>query len=53
MGTELMACPFCGSSSLFVDMDSEGWYIECNGCLSRGPSEGSQEEAEAAWNKRA
>lgn len=49
MGTELMACPWCRSTCLNEDFDDEGWYVECNGCLARGPVADTPEEAEAAW----
>lgn len=53
MRTELMACPWCRSTCLNEDFDEEGWYVECNGCLARGPVADTPEEAEAAWNRRA
>lgn len=51
-GMELESCPFCRSESLFCDVDSEGWYLECNGCGARGPNAKSPKDAEAAWNRR-
>ena len=48
----LESCPYCGSESLFSDFDSEGFYIECNGCLARGPAAESRAEAERLWNRR-
>ena len=49
---ELEPCPFCGCESIYVDVDLEGYYLECNACLARGPSEETQQEAEWAWNRR-
>lgn len=49
----LKPCPWCGSESFFVDRDENGWYVECNGCLSQGPRAETQEKAEKAWNRRA
>ena len=58
---ELKPCPFCGSASFFGDsfVDHEGhgfvvrYFVECNGCLSRGPAMPTLKEAEEAWNRRA
>ena len=49
---ELKPCPFCGSESLFADIDDDGFYIECNGCLARSPVANTQAEAEMRWNRR-
>lgn len=57
---ELKPCPFCGSVCFFCDsfVDHDGhafvekYYIECNGCLSRGPARATAKEAEEAWNRR-
>ena len=46
---DLPSCPFCGSDNLLVDRDSEGWYLECNGCLAEGPRAKTQAEAERKW----
>lgn len=62
-------CPFCGESSTQVQEGSTfRWrYVECNGCLARGPEvraqtlgEGTAQQWEAdaqaraiaAWNER-
>ena len=45
-------CPFCKSTSVTIGLDEDGFYVECNGCLARGPAELTQEEAEEAWNGR-
>lgn len=49
---ELEPCPFCGCESIYVDVDSEGYYLECNICLAQGPRKETQLEAERAWNGR-
>lgn len=48
----LEPCPFCGSESMYCDLDSEGWYLECNGCLAQGPRGKNPVEAEEKWNRR-
>ena len=48
----LPGCPFCGSENLLIDRDSEGWFVECNGCLAEGPREETQAEAECRWARR-
>jgi Lar family restriction alleviation protein len=52
---ELLPCPFCGVNgvSMKSDWDSFDEYVECDDCLSRGPSETSENGAAAAWNDRA
>lgn len=52
MSEDLPSCPFCGSDNLLVDRDSEGWYLECNGCLAEGPRAKTQAEAERRWSGR-
>lgn len=50
---ELEPCPFCGTDHhLFVELDSEGYYIECTYCMAEGPREATPEEAKTAWNRR-
>ena len=49
---DLPDCPFCGSENLLIDRDSEGWYVECNGCLAEGPRAENQAEAEHRWSNR-
>jgi len=48
----LPACPFCESENLLIDRDSEGWFVECNGCLAEGPRAKTQSEAEKRWARR-
>ena len=46
-------CPFCGS----LDIEPRGceppFYVGCNDCGAEGPFADSDEEALAAWNRRA
>lgn len=49
---DLPGCPFCSSENLLIDRDSEGWYVECNGCLAEGPRADTQAEAERRWARR-
>ena len=53
MPEELSTCPLCGAKSLYSDYGVDGWYLECNGCLARGPVADDPAEAEEAWNRRA
>jgi Lar family restriction alleviation protein len=52
---ERKACPFCGKEDLIVAVPSENesHYVECNGCLTLGPSGDTFDEALSAWNTRA
>jgi hypothetical protein len=49
---DLPECPFCGSENLLIDQDSEGWFVECNGCMAEGPRAPTQDEAERRWSIR-
>jgi hypothetical protein len=49
---DLPGCPFCGSENLLIDQDSEGWFVECNGCMAEGPRAPTQDEAERRWSIR-
>ena len=49
---DMPGCPFCGSENLLIDRDSEGWFVECNGCLAEGPRAETQAEAERRWGWR-
>ena len=49
---DLPGCPFCGSGNLLINRDSEGWFVECNGCMAEGPRELTQAEAERRWSIR-
>jgi Lar family restriction alleviation protein len=60
---QLLPCPFCGKSDLFVEReDFTSSYVMCNDCSARGPAgcqDGDDEEtpgkdaAERIWNNRA
>lgn len=50
---ELLPCPFCGGSD--VGLNSQSIYITCRTCDADGPWNelSEEEEAIAAWNRRA
>lgn len=48
----MKACPFCKSTSVTIVLDEDGYCVECNCCLARGPAELTQAEAEESWNRR-
>lgn len=51
---ELKECPFCGNDSEQVIRSGYGLYwVECEGCNSRGPNEHMKREAIKSWNARA
>jgi Lar family restriction alleviation protein len=51
--TELLRCPFCGSSEVTICLCEYGGHSAvCGNCEAEGPRVRSQEEATAAWNKR-
>jgi Lar family restriction alleviation protein len=51
--TELLQCPFCGSSELTICLCEYGGHSAvCGNCEAEGPRVRSQEDATAAWNKR-
>ena len=55
---ELKPCPFCGSTNITIQHGGIGGtgecYCRCRKCLSDGPwTDGSDEDAIAAWNHRA
>lgn len=50
------ACPFCCGDDTMVAVgdgstvfNSKNWYIECRGCMARGPVEDSFAAAVDAW----
>lgn len=57
--TELLACPFCGGSTLEVASFRAGgvlwWQVECAGdeCQAHSGDRGSEASAIKAWNTRA
>jgi len=61
-GKELKICPFCGH--VITDEKEIGWsivintysgkrFFQCTECKARGPEGNTNEEAIAAWNRRA
>ena len=54
--TELLPCPFCGSTNLRYDgywcIDFDGFYVRCLKCDSSGTPKGTKSAAKNAWNKR-
>lgn len=53
--SELKPCPFCGCTDIMVWRISHiGPYsARCPNCITYGPQRRSEEEATAAWNRRA
>jgi hypothetical protein len=58
--TDLLPCPFCGSSNLRYEFCGSHGYIECNECGAQGPCDELAADpicdiqaADAAWNRRA
>ncbi len=50
---KLRKCPYCGAESYCCDYGVDGWYLERNGYLARGPVADDPAAAEEAWNRRA
>lgn len=48
----LEPCPFCESRALTVE-GGLAFYVNCNSCDADGPLVNTQNEAIAAWNRRA
>ena len=58
--TDLLPCPFCGSSNLRYEFCGSQGYIECNECCTQGPCDERAADpicdpgaACDAWNRRA
>lgn len=56
---QLRHCPFCGEQRNLseVNVSDFRWpkgifYVQCQHCNARGPSNGKEEAARAAWNNR-
>jgi len=57
---KLEACPFCGSDDVKVYHDTAGdhrydweYFVECQSCAASGSQWKHEEDAIAAWNRRA
>lgn len=50
---KLKPCPFCGSTDIFVYHSYVDYSVRCRNCLVRRGEFETEEEAIAAWNKRA
>lgn len=47
------ACPFCASEHTgTIEIDTEGWAVECFECKSIGPTGKTRELAELLWDER-
>lgn len=60
MSSNLLPCPFCGSTNLRHEFSGSQGYIECNECGTQGPCDEraadpicDQDAGCAAWNRRA
>ncbi|WP_198389683.1 Lar family restriction alleviation protein [Burkholderia ubonensis] len=55
MSSKLPACPFCGFVHCTVSRGSiSKWsFVYCPGCLAEGPACNTEDEAIAAWTRRA
>ena len=57
--TDLLPCPFCGSTNLRFEFSGSQGYIECNECGTQGPCDEQAADpicdmgaAYEAWNRR-
>ncbi|HDT0712196.1 TPA: Lar family restriction alleviation protein [Morganella morganii subsp. morganii] len=47
-------CPFCGGDASYLyKQSSTTWYVFCGECESSGAESYSENDAIAAWNRRA
>lgn len=51
--TELLPCPFCGGDAQTDFIEGESYLIECYACRAETGIKDSEEEAIAAWSRRA
>ena len=49
----LLPCPFCGGGNIAYVTNGDREWTTCDDCLSEGPDAATQDEAIAAWNRRA
>lgn len=57
MNTKATRCPFCGSRSLAVFLDTlhaltTQYSVKCRDCGAQGPARPTPDGAEAAWTER-
>jgi hypothetical protein len=54
-GIELKPCPFCWSENVEMQCDEsdDDWFVFCYGCKCGGTICHTEQEAAAAWNRRA
>lgn len=54
--TELLPCPFCGSTNLSYDgywcCEFDGFYVRCLNCDASSTPKGTKSAAKKAWNTR-
>ncbi|MFP3799474.1 Lar family restriction alleviation protein [Paraburkholderia sp. SIMBA_027] len=53
MDNQLKPCPFCGSDDTYTDSALGKQQVLCNGCEAAGPTEETDDEAIASWNRLA
>jgi Lar family restriction alleviation protein len=51
--TQLLPCPFCGGDAQTDFIEGESYLIECYACRAETGIKDSEEDAIAAWNRRA
>ena len=49
---DLAPCPFCGETAMGWTQGSIGFSVICSECAAEGPIEPTQDDADAAWNRR-
>ena len=52
MSTELLPCPYCGSTESIPAKHATQHAVMCLMCKAMGPNMPSKEKAIAAWNRR-
>ncbi|QNB13469.1 restriction alleviation protein, Lar family [Paraburkholderia tropica] len=53
MDNQLKPCPFCGSDDTYTDSALGKRQVLCNACEAAGPTEETDDEAIASWNRLA